>query len=182
MNTQRPNSSLPSTHRGLALRGLTLAFAVCVGSVATYAVTAPSALAATVTAGIDGTPWYQYLHGHAALHDHFEQVLSRAGASDAQRQEIDGIVREAMKAQHGDMARYHATLRQLQGLLAAPTIDVAAVERVRSEQDQVLLDTDRRMTETLLRIAHVLTPVQRRALSGEIDRMMARHVGHHSAQ
>ncbi|GAB6195481.1 Spy/CpxP family protein refolding chaperone [Lysobacter xanthus] len=177
-NTSRPSSSI---HRGAAVtRTLALAVALCAGGAITYAATAPSALAATVTAGIDGTPWFPHGHRHAALHEHFEQVLRDAGASDAQRQAIDGIIKETMVAEHGDMARYHAGLGAMKSLLAAPAIDVAAVERVRAQQDQVLLDSDRRITEALLRIAKVLTPAQRRALSVEIDGMMASHAGHHA--
>ncbi|WP_407909091.1 Spy/CpxP family protein refolding chaperone [Lysobacter claricitrinus] len=165
----------------MLVRGLTLGAALCVGGVATYAATAPSALAATVTAGIDGGSWIQHLHGHADVHAHVDQVLAKAGATEAQRQQIESITHEAMAAEHADMARYHASLGEMKRLLAAPRIDVAAVERVRSQQDQFLLDTNRRLTETLLRTANVLTPAQRQALSAEIDGMMANRIGHHHA-
>ena len=183
MSTTTATRSTPAarpSRRALLPRGLALAAALCIGAAGTYAVTAPAALAATVGAGVEASPWLQHLHGHAALHEHIGQVLARAGASDAQRQAIEGIVKEAMQAQHADMARYHAGLHHLKALLAAPQIDAAAIERVRSQQDQLLLDTDRRLTETLVRIARVLTPAQRQALSADIDRMMAARLGHHA--
>jgi len=163
------------------LRGLALAAAVGVGGLATYAATAPSALAATVVAGIDGDSWMQHMHGHshADLHAHLQQVLAKAGASDAQRQQIDAIASDAMQAQHADFARYHASLARMKTLLAAPRIDDAAIETVRAEQDQLLLDSNRRLAETMLRAAKVLTPAQRQALGADIDRMIANR--HHHA-
>jgi len=180
LDASTPPASTPRAG-AWALRGLVLAAAVCIGGLATYAVTAPSALAASVVAGIDGAPLMQHLHGHshAQLHAHFEQVLARAGTNEAQRQQIDAIVAAAMRAEHADMARYHASLGQMKGLLAAPRIDVAGVEQVRLQQDELLLETNRRFTETLLRAAQVLTPAQRQAVGADIDRMMATRMGHH---
>lgn len=182
LNTSTPLAGAPR-HRAWALRSIALAAAVCIGGLATYVATAPSALAASVIAASGGDSLMQHLHGHshADLHAHFEQVLARAGASDAQRQQIDAIVAAAMRAEHADMARYHASLGQMKSLLAAPRIDVAAIEQLRSQQDGLLLGTNRRFTETLLSTAQVLTPAQRQAVSADIDRMMAARMGHHHA-
>jgi len=157
-----------------------VALAFCLGGVTTYFATAPSALASTVVAGIDGPGWMARLHGHshAGLHAHFEEVLTTAGVDDARRQQVDAVVFGAMQAQHADMARYHATWGSMKQLLAAPRIDEAAVERVRAEQDALFLDTSRRLSETAVQIARTLTPAQRQALSAEIDRRMAS--GHHA--
>ena len=167
-------------HRALLPRSLALVAALCVGSVATYAATARPAFAAA----LDGMPLMQHLHGpsHAALHEHVDQVLTRAGASDAQKRQIEAIVHEAMTAEHADMARYHASLGRMKTLLTAAQVDGAAVERVRSEQDALLLDTNRRVTETLLRVSAVLTPAQRVALGTEIDRLMAAPMRHHHGE
>ena len=158
---------------------LAVAIAFCTGAVATYFVTAPSALAATVVAGIDGPGWLARMHGHthAEMHAHFEEVLTDAGVDAARKQQIDDIVRGAMQAEHGDMRRYHATWTALKPLLAAPRIDEAAIERVRAEQDALFLDTSRRLSETAVQIARTLTPAQRQALNAEIDRRIA--AGHH---
>ena len=171
--TRSSPASRHTTGRPL-IRGLALAAALSLGGVAAYAAAGPSNPVTT-----PGMAWFHQLHGHTALHDHLDDVLTKAGATTAQRQAVDGIVADAMRAQHADFARYHAGLGQLKALLAAPRIDEAAIERVRSEQDEVLLDTDRRLTDTLLRIARILTPEQRRAVSTQIDAMMANPLGHH---
>lgn len=161
----------PRRRLGPAL-ALTVAF--CVGGVASYAVTSQSAFASTLSTGLAASPWMQHLNGsHARLHAHVEQVLAGAGASDDQRAQIDAIVKEAMTAEHADMARYHASLGRMKTLLTAPRVDALQVERERSEQDRLLLDANRRLTETLIRASNVLTPTQRQALGAEIDRMMA---------
>lgn len=170
----------PSPRSHSAGKALAVALAFCLGSTATYFATAPSALAATVVAGIDGPGWMARLHGHthAELHAHFDEVLARAGVDDARKQQIATIVSGAMQAEHADMRRYHATWASLQQLLAAPRIDEGAVEKVRAEQDALFVDTSRRLSETAVQIARSLTPAQRQALSAEIDRRMAS--GHHA--
>jgi Spy/CpxP family protein refolding chaperone len=180
MNPSFPSTRGATARRGtLLVRGVALAAALCTGGIATYAATRPA-----FADGLGASPLMQHLHSgsHAKWHAHVQQVLMRAGASDAQKQQIDAIVRDAVQAQHADMARYHASLGRMKALLTAATVDAAAVERARSEQDALLLDTNRRLTETLLRAARVLTPAQRQALGAEIDRMMATPIGHHPGE
>lgn len=174
----------PASRSRFAPRAIALALAFCTGSLATWLATAPSALAATVVAGIDGPSWVAHLHGqgHAHLHAHIEDVLATSGASDAQTQQIDAILDGAMQAEHSDLRRYHATLRSLEDLLAAPRIDDAAVERVRADQDALFVDTSRRLSETAVQVARVLTPAQRQSLRAELDRRMAAGMGHHATQ
>jgi len=64
-------------------------------------------------------------------------------------------------------------------MTAAATSCETAVARVRSEQDQLMLGTSHRLSDTMLAVARVLTPAQRAKLGEEIDRMMAEHGGHH---
>src|SRR5689334_23097945 len=131
----------------VASKALAVALAFGLGGVTTHVATAPSAVAATVVAGIDGPNWMARLHGHshAQLHAHVEEVLASAGVDAAHQQQIDGIVGGAMRAEHADMARYHATWGTLRTLLAAPRIDEGAVEKVRAEQDALFVDTSRRL-------------------------------------
>ena len=163
-----------------ASKALAVALAFCLGGAATYFATAPSALAASVVAGIDGPGWMARMHGHshAQLHAHFQEVLASAGVDDARQQQVHAIVQGAMQAEHADMRRYHATWGFLEQLLAAPRIDEGAVEKLRAEQDALFVDTSRRISETAVQIARTLTPEQRKALSAEIDRRMAS--GHHA--
>jgi Spy/CpxP family protein refolding chaperone len=115
---------------------------------------------------------------HAArMHDHVQCVLADAGASEAQRTKIDAIIKASMDAQHGDMERMHADMKLMKDLLTAPTIDVAKFNTVRAEQEQLAIQTTRRLTDTALAIARQLTPQQRQALGKEIDAMFERHHG-----
>jgi Spy/CpxP family protein refolding chaperone len=171
-------SHTPRARRAANLLAIAVAF--CAGGTLTYFATAPSALAASAVAGIDGPGWMAKMHGHspADLHAHMDAVLTDAGASDAQKQQIAAIVRGAMEAEHADMRKYHGTWSALKQQLSAPRIDEAAVERIRDAQDGLFLDTSRRLSETAVQIARTLTPAQRQALAAEIDRRMAS--GHHA--
>ena len=163
-----------------ARKAVAMALAFCLGGATTYLATGPSALAAATVAGIDGPGWMARLHGqsHAGLHAHVADVLARAGVDAGRQRQVDAIVGDAMQAEHADLQRYHATWGALRSLLAAPRIDEGAVEKVRAEQDALLADASRRMSETAVQVARTLTPAQRHALSAEIDRRMAS--GHHA--
>lgn len=161
-------------------KALAVALAFCLGGVATYAATAPSALAATVVAGIDGPSWIARLHGHSPeqLHAHFVEVLGEAGVDEGRQQQVLSILQGAMQAEHADMRDYHATWAALEPLLAAPQLDEAAIAKVRARQDALFVDTSRRLSETAVQVARTLTPAQRQALRAGIDRRMAS--GHHA--
>ena len=184
MNNREFDPSRPTGRRSLPALARTLAAVVLAGggALATYAVTAPAAFAETATAVAGGT-WVAHMHGHSPeqMHAHFEQVLTRAGVDEPRMQQIQAVLREAMQAEHTDMHRYHAGVAQLKALLAAPRIDASAVSRLRTEQDALALDCSRRISDTALQVAEMLTPAQRQALAADIDRMLADGMGHHSA-
>jgi len=168
--------------RGL-LRSLILSGAVGLGMAAMYAVSAPSALADAVTAAVQGDDaapagHMGMGHSHEQMHQHFEKVLTEIGASDAQRQQIDGIVKKAMTDEHADMEKYHANLAKLKTLLTANDIDDTAVAGLRGEQDQLFLSTSQRVSDTVVQVAKVLTPAQRQMLGAKLDKMMSSG-GHH---
>lgn len=169
----------PSRRSGL-FRALALTAVVAAGTVALYATSSPSALAASVMASPVGQGFLS-MHGgdHAAMHAHFLEVLTDAGANEAQKQRIEAIVSDAMTTQHADMQRYHDTAHRLKDVLAAPGIDLTAVNAIRAEQDQLALGTSRRITDTALAISQVLTAPQRQKLGAHIDEMIASRMGHH---
>lgn len=166
--------------RGL-LRAIALSGAVGLGMAAMYAVSAPSALAEAVTASVDadGAGHMGMGHSHEQMHKHFEAVLTEIGASDAQKQQISAIFKDAMTAEHADMEKYHATLAQLKTLLTANDIDDAAIATLRAQQDQLFLSTSQRVSDTVVQAAKVLTPAQRQMLGAKIDKMMSSGGGHH---
>jgi len=153
------------------LRTAVLGGAVGLGLAAMAAISAPRAPAA----GDEPMAMMQQHHEH--MKQHFDQVLTEIGASDAQKQQIDGLFKDAMTAEHADMEQFHDNMGKLKTLLTAADIDEAAVTQLRGEQDQLLLSTSHRIGDTLLAAAKVLTPEQRQALSTHIDKMMAS--GHH---
>ena len=103
-----------------------------------------------------------------------DRLLDEAGASQAQRSQVQQI----MQAAAADLKPQHEAGRALRdqqmGLFAQPTVDAVAVEQLRQKMlahhDQV----SRRMTQALLDISRVLTPEQRAKLA---ERMKARGDG-----
>jgi len=168
------------------LRSFALIAAIAMGTTVVYLTMVPSAHAVTATTPPDdSTSFFQQMHGgahsHEEMHAHFDKVLTEAGASDAQKQKIQAIMKQAMTAEHTDMQDYHASMGRLKTLLAANPIDDAAVATLRADQDRLALAASRRLSDTTVTIARVLTPVQRVKLGAEIDRMMDSHMEHHHA-
>jgi Spy/CpxP family protein refolding chaperone len=157
------------------LQGAFLTSALAVGVAAVQLV--PAHVAYAATGAIAGDHDAMRERHQALMHDHLQRVLADAGVGQAQRDRIDGILKAAMDDQHADMERMHADMKLLKQLLTAPTIDTAKVATVRAEQEQLTLQSVRRLTDTALVVAQQLTPQQRQALGKEIDRMFERHHG-----
>jgi Spy/CpxP family protein refolding chaperone len=179
-------SSRSPNWKAIALRSFALTAAIAVGTTAVYLTVVPSARAAAAASTADGNgSFMQQMHGgahsHEQMHAHFDKVLTEAGASDAQKQQIQTIMKQAMSAEHADMQEYHASVGRLKTLLAANPIDDAAVATLRVEQDRLALAASHGLTDTAVAVARVLTPTQRVKLSAEIDQMMDQHMAHHHA-
>lgn len=151
------------------LRTAILGGAVGLGMAAMAAISAPQSPA--------GDPAAMMEQHHAQMQKHFDQVLTEIGASAEQKQQIHTLFKDAMTAEHADMKQFHQNLGQLKTLLTAADIDEAAVAKLRGEQDQLLLATTQRVTDTLVQAAKVLTPAQRQMVAVHIDKMEAS--GHH---
>lgn len=91
-------------------------------------------------------------------------------ATDAQKQKIDPIVKQAAK----DMQPLRAKVREarLEGmkLFSADSIDRAAIERLRVEQIGAADAASKRFTQALADVAEVLTPEQRKTLAARVGR------------
>lgn len=94
-----------------------------------------------------------------------DHMLDGVGASEAQRTQIKQIV----QATAADLRTQHDAARGLHEkglqLLAAPTIDTAAVESLRQQAEAQHDQASRRVTQGLIDVAKVLTPEQRTKLA-----------------
>jgi periplasmic protein CpxP/Spy len=112
-----------------------------------------------------------FVHGHdpAMAHDFIEfrvgKLLKQVNATDAQQQQVMAIV-DAAFAKHQGMAAMHARLHQrLLAILAAPTVDRAAIEAVRVDAMNRIDAASKDLASALGDIAEVLTPAQRAQLA-----------------
>lgn len=105
---------------------------------------------------------------------HIEHMLESADATEAQRAQIKKI----MEAARADLKTQHESGRKLheQGLtlLAAPTIDAAAIENVRQQAQAQREVASKRMSQALIEAARVLTPEQRAKLAEKMKKRQAR--------
>jgi periplasmic protein CpxP/Spy len=103
-----------------------------------------------------------------------EQMLDVANATDAQRSQIDAI----MKAARQDLRAQHEAgmkLRQQQmALFAAPNIDAVSIEALRQQMSAAHEAASRRMSQAAIDAARVLTPEQRAKLAEVMGKRMAR--------
>jgi Spy/CpxP family protein refolding chaperone len=129
--------------------------------------------AAALAAGMDPMAWRQ-----GARLTFVQRAVARAldsvGASAAQEAKVHDIV-AAKFAEIAPSPDDHETMRkQALDLLAAPTIDRAAVERLRADAVAKFDAKSKTVVEALLEVADQLTPPQRAQLAAEAADM-ARH-------
>ena len=176
-------STQPRTSwRKRLLQGVALSSALAVGVAFVQLAPSHMAFAADGPAGQHGPGMFggdMREHHRQMMHDHVQRVLADAGVGDAQRAKIDGILKSTMDDEHADMERMHADMKLMKDLLTAPTIDTAKFNTVRAEQEQLAIQTTRRLADAALAIAQQLTPHQRQALGTQIDVMFERHHGPH---
>jgi periplasmic protein CpxP/Spy len=107
-----------------------------------------------------------------------EHLLESVDASDAQRSQIKQI----MKSAREDLKPQHEALQRLrnegQALLAAPSIDAAAVESLRQQAQIQHEAVSKRMSQALVAAANVLTPEQRAKLAERMAKRKARMAEH----
>ena len=116
-----------------------------------------------------GMSMHGMMHGssgdmHAMAMSHVTQMLDAVGASDDQKTKIGSILHtgfEPMAKLHEDMGNTHKALHQI---LAAPTIDRAALEQLRAAQIARIDSASRAVTGAMADAAEVLRPDQRAKL------------------
>ena len=137
-----------------------------------------AAIAASLLAIAGGTLVYAHSgsghHGPMAgrsTEDHLEHMqamLTKIGASDAQKSQIEGLLKPAfdeMKAAHD---AHSAAFEQFHEAITAPSIDRARIEVLRAEQLKSLDEASKRMVTAITDAAEVLSPDQRAALAAEV--------------
>jgi Spy/CpxP family protein refolding chaperone len=117
----------------------------------------------------------------ARAEEHLDRMLKHLyveiDATDAQKQKIDPIAKQAAK----DLRplREKAREARLKGveLLAADRIDRGAIEKARTESIRAADATSKRFTQALADIAEALTPEQRKTLAARMQRRGHRRGG-----
>jgi protein CpxP len=129
--------------------------------------------AAAVAAGMDHMSWRQGARLTFVQHA-VARALDSVGASSAQEAKVHDII-AAKFAEIAPKPDDHEALRkQALDLLAAPTIDRAAVERLRIDAVTIFDAKSKAVVGGLLDVADQLTPAQRAQLAAEVADM-ARH-------
>jgi Spy/CpxP family protein refolding chaperone len=150
-----------------------------------------AAVLASVAAGFGGTAW-----AHGGGHGHrgggflsgkmSEQRIERmvkhlaveVDATPEQTAKLTEIARAAAKDLRPLREKARDARRQGMQLLAAPTVDRAAIERLRAEQIQAADAASKRLTQALADTAEVLTPAQRQKLAERFQRRGERRGPH----
>ena len=139
---------------------------------------AVAAIAASLLAIVGGTLAYAHSGGghHGPMSgrgtedhlEHMQAMLTKIGASDAQKSQIEGVLKpafEEMKAAHD---AHSAAFEQFHEAITAPSIDRAQIESLRAGQLKSLDEASRRMVTAITDAAEVLSPEQRAALAEQI--------------
>jgi Spy/CpxP family protein refolding chaperone len=149
------------------------------------------AAASTAVAGLGGIGLNALAHGGrgygrgpidpARAEEHLDRMLKHLyveiDATDAQKQKLEPIVKEAAK----DLRplREKAREARLKGveLLASEKLDRGAIEKARVESIRAADATSKRFTKALTDVAEVLTPEQRKTLAARMQRRGHRRGG-----
>ncbi|HYJ39756.1 MAG TPA: Spy/CpxP family protein refolding chaperone [Steroidobacteraceae bacterium] len=110
------------------------------------------------------------MSGNSQRHlEHMQAMLTRIGASDAQKAQIEGILKPAfddMKAAHES---HSAAFKQFHEAITAPSIDRSRLEALRAGQIKSFDEASKRLVTAISDAAEVLTPEQRAALAKQIE-------------
>ncbi len=110
----------------------------------------------------------------AQMEERLERMLKHLyvelDATEDQKQKIAPIVKQAARDLLPMRASMMGTRKQAMGLFTAERIDRAAIEALRADRLKAAEAGTRRMTQALMDIAEVLTPVQRKTLGERMAR------------
>lgn len=123
-------------------------------------------------------PWMHRGHG-------MQRLLAEAGVTPAQREQLRALRKKAWEQSRPEMQQMRELMRQRMQLLAAPTIDRAALDALRDKQMALADRLLRQRTQMEYEMAQILTPEQRAKLYSLMQQRFERmryHHGMHDAQ
>ena len=135
------------------------------------------AIVASLVAIVGGTLAYAHGsggHGHMMGRgpddhlEHMQEMLTRIGASETQRTQIQGILKPALEEMKAAHDAHYAAFRQFHEEITAPSIDRARIEALRASQVKSLDEASKRLVTAIGDAAEVLSPEQRAALAAQI--------------
>jgi Spy/CpxP family protein refolding chaperone len=101
--------------------------------------------------------------------EHLQAMLTKVGASDAQKSQIEGILKPAFADMKAARDSHSAAFKQFHEAISAPSIDRARLESLRADQLKSLDEASKRLVTAISDAAEVLTPDQRAALAKQIE-------------
>jgi len=114
----------------------------------------------------------------AEFDKHLERMLKHLyveiDATEAQKQRLEPIVKQAAKDLLPLRENLHAGRREAIQLLSQDRIDPAVVEALRAKQIGLADEASRRLTRAIAEAAEVLTPAQRKQLAAHFARRHGR--------
>ncbi len=125
-------------------------------------------------------------HGHgptdpADLEKRLDRMLKHfyveIDATQAQKQQLEPIVKQAAKDLLPLRENLHAGRRDAIALLSQDRVDPAALEALRAKQIGLADEASRRLTRAIADAAEVLTPAQRKELAAHFARRHGRWHG-----
>jgi len=139
---------------------------------------AVAAITASLLAIVGGTLAYAHSGGdhHGFMSgrgaedhlEHMQAMLTKIGASDAQKSQIEGLLKPAFEEMKAAHEAHSAAFEQFHEAITAPSIDRAKIEALRAEQLKSLDEASKRMVTAITDAAEVLSPDQRAALEAEV--------------
>lgn len=138
------------------------------------------AAAGAALAGLSGLAWKAAAHGNrggpidpARMDEHLDRMLKHLyveiDATPEQQQKLEPIVKQAAKELMPLREKVREARRQGMELFSAPSIDRAAIERLRVEQIAAAEDASKRFVRALADVADVLTPGQRKTVAARMQ-------------
>jgi periplasmic protein CpxP/Spy len=143
-------------------------------------------LAALAALGAAGTAAYAHGGRHHSLDPaererrlewRIDRLVQELGGTPDQKERLAAIARTAMADLQPMREQARETRRQGMALLAAPSIDRAALERVRAARMQAEDARSRRIVQAMADASEVLTPEQRANAAERLQQRMQRWRG-----